>query len=129
MIVLDTHVWLWWMAEPRRLSAAAAEAIDQADSIGVATISCWEIAMLVGKGRVRLDRDPALWVRQALGRERVRALPLEPGAAVDAALIADDELRGDPADRTIYATARAEGARLVTKDARLRGFDPRGTLW
>lgn len=40
MIVLDTHVWLWWMAERRRLSAAALEAIGQADLIGVATISC-----------------------------------------------------------------------------------------
>ena len=41
----------------------------------------------------------------------------------------DDPFPGDPADRMIYATARAEGADLVTRDRRLRDYDPRGTLW
>lgn len=55
--------------------------------------------------------------------------PLEPRIAVDAALLDARAFPADPADRMIYATARSIGATLITKDRRLRAFDPRGTLW
>ena len=57
------------------------------------------------------------------------ALPLGPKVAVDAAMLRAEEFVGDPADRFIYATARDQGARLVTRDERLRAFDPRATIW
>jgi PIN domain nuclease of toxin-antitoxin system len=129
MVVLDTHAWLWWVADRSRLSSHAAAAIEQAGSIGVAAISCWEVAMLVLRGRIELDRDLARWVRQALAQEGVVALPLTPPVALAAALLEREEFAGDPADRMIYATAREAGARLITRDARIREFDPRGTLW
>ncbi len=53
----------------------------------------------------------------------------EPKLAVGAALLDHEDLPRDPAERMIYATARSTGARLITKDQRLREFDPRGTLW
>jgi PIN domain nuclease of toxin-antitoxin system len=129
VVVLDTHVWIWWADDPARLSATAREAIDQADSIGIASISCWEVAMLSLGGRVTLDRDIARWVRQALAQPGVVAVPLTPKVAVDAALLEREGFSGDPADRLIYATARDVGARLVTRDERIRGFDARGTVW
>lgn len=129
MVVLDTHVWLWWVAAPERLSDAATDAITRVDEVGIVTISCWELVMLAEKGLVNLDRDPAQWVRQGLAREGIRVLSVSPQAAVAAAQIPADELAGDPADRIIYSCARAAGARLVTKDSRLRSFDPRGTVW
>lgn len=87
--------------------------------------------MLVAKGRIELDRDTAAWCRQALARPGVMAVPLDPPTAIAAAApgSAGSELPGDPADRMIYATARSLGATLITKDRRLRDFDPRGTLW
>jgi PIN domain nuclease of toxin-antitoxin system len=49
MIILDTHAWIWWITESENLSVQATEAINKADIIGIAAISCWELAMLVAK--------------------------------------------------------------------------------
>ena len=66
MIVLDTHAWIWWRADPGRLSAPAADVIVAADRIGLSAVSVWELGMLVRLGRISLDRDVARWVRHAL---------------------------------------------------------------
>ncbi len=129
MIVLDTHAWLWLVDEPNRLSKPAAAAIERADRLGVCTISCWELAMLSRKGRIRLDRDVASWVRMAIADPRVDALDLSPDAAVAAALLDGPHVPRDPADRAIYATARAHGAAIVTRDGLLRDHDPAMTIW
>lgn len=129
MVVLDTHAWIWWADDPARLSPTALAAIEKADPIGVAAISCWELAMLSQSGRLTLDREPARWVRQALAQPGVVAIPLGPKVALEAALLDRQEFVGDPADRLIYATARDVGAPLITRDQRLRDFDPRGTVW
>jgi PIN domain nuclease of toxin-antitoxin system len=129
VIVLDTHVWLWWTAEPTKLSLPAQDAIDHADRIGVATISCWEVAMLAETGRIELDRSVGAWIEQALADTRTQSLPLTSTVAVQAALLGREDFVGDPADRIVYATARDAGARLVTRDKSLRKFDHRGTIW
>jgi PIN domain nuclease of toxin-antitoxin system len=129
VIVLDTHAWLWWAAEPVKLSRAAQDTIDHAERIGIATISCWEVAMLVEAGRIELDRPAGAWIEQALADARTQSLPLTSTVAVQAALLGREGFVGDPADRIIYATARNAGARLVTRDKSLRTFDPRGTIW
>ena len=129
MIVLDTHAWLWWISEPGRLSHAARQVIDHAGAIGVSTFSAWEVTMLVQRGRISLDRDVATWVRQALGVEPVVKLPLTAEIAVAAGLLDAQDFPGDPADRIIYATAKAAGASLVTRDQALRRFDARTAIW
>ncbi len=129
LIVLDTHAWLWWCSAPERLSHAAGEVIDAADRLGVCTISCWEVAMLTVRGRVELDRDVRAWIAQALALPRARTLELTSAVAVAAGLLEARNFPGDPADRIIYSTAEAVGARLVTSDRRMRDFDPRRTVW
>lgn len=128
MILLDTHAWLWWADAPQRLSSAAREAIAGAERIGVSTLSAFELAMLVVRGRISLDRDVAGWVRRALARERV--VPVAPSAEVSvaAAQLGDDFPR-DPIDRLVYTTARAAGAQLITRDRAIRAFDARMTVW
>ncbi|MDQ3722410.1 MAG: type II toxin-antitoxin system VapC family toxin [Actinomycetota bacterium] len=129
MIVLDTHVWLWWVAQPDRLSSRARQAIDDASRIGVCTLSALEVAMLAVRGRISLDRDVGLWVRQALAVARVEALAPSSEVAVAAALLDREHFPGDPLDRIIYATARAAGAQLVTRDRAIRAFDQRIAVW
>lgn len=129
MIVLDTHAWLWWLAAPERLSQAAREAIEQAPRIGVSTLSAWEVAMLAVRGRISLDRDVGLWVRQALADERVESLAPSADVAVAAGLLDAQSFPGDPVDRLIYATARSTGAVLITRDTGIRAFDSASTLW
>jgi PIN domain nuclease of toxin-antitoxin system len=129
VIVLDTHAWLWWIAEPSKLSRAARRAIDDAETIGVCAISAWEVATLVRRRRISLDRDVATWVRQALASARVTPQPLTHEVAVAGGMLDGDAFPGDPADRFIYATARAHRVPLVTRDERIRSFDARNTVW
>jgi PIN domain nuclease of toxin-antitoxin system len=129
VILLDTHVWVWWAAEaPRRLSARARHAIAESPSIAVSAISPWEVAMLVAKGRLELDRDVLVWIRQALALPRVTFVPLTPEIAVRSTRLGAG-FPGDPADRILVATARELGASLVTKDEILRRAEGVRTVW
>ena len=84
--------------------------------------------MLVAKGRLRLDRDALVFVRQALSLPRMELLPLSPEVAVAAAGLAA-QFPGDPADRMIAATALRAGAPVVSKDTRLRHLGELKTIW
>jgi len=128
LIVLDTHAWVWWAAEPERLSSKARSAIEEADALGVSPISCWEVAMLVTHRRLEFDRDTLVWIRQALALPRLALLPVTPEVAVAAAHF-PPEFPGDPADRLIAAAALAERAPLVTKDRHLRSSPILSTIW
>lgn len=122
MILLDTHVILWWQAGGERLSATARRAIAAADDILVSPVSCWEIAFLATKGRVELDRDPSVWVQDFLHADRVAVADLTPTAAVAAARLPATGFPGDPADAFLYSTARERDVPFLSKDERIRGY-------
>ena len=77
MIVLDTHAWVWWTGRLPGLSRAAKAAIESAPWIGISAMSCWELAMLVQRRKIELDRGLDLWVAQALAHERVEIVPVD----------------------------------------------------
>lgn len=129
MIVLDTHVWIWWVSDPSKLSREAAGAIDYANRLGLCPISVWELAMKATAGKIQLDRPLRAWVHQASSRPRVALTPLSPAVAITAAELGERGLHGDPADRLIAATALEHGALLVTKDRKLRDFGELRTVW
>lgn len=127
MIVLDTHAWIWLASDPDQLGSAARKAIGRDRSRGIAAISCWELAMLVARRRIELDRDPVTWMDDSLRAEDIELLPLTPAVAVASAHL--EAFPGDPADRMIVATALTYGAVLVTKDERIREQGLVKTLW
>jgi PIN domain nuclease of toxin-antitoxin system len=106
----------------RRVSRLADEALVS-DQLGVASISFWEIAMLVSRGRIAVDPsvDQSRLRVLSLG---VQKIPLTDDIGIAAVRLAD--LPGDPADRIIVATSVAAGATLVTADDRILGWP--GTL-
>jgi len=128
VIVLDTHVWIWLVSEPKRLSKPAERAIRSAKKIGIPAISLWEFAMLRAKGRIETDRPPLEWVRLALAQPRVELLPLTPAIAVHSSQLGGD-FHGDPADRLIVATALAESAPLVSRDEKIRKYGGIPVVW
>ena len=131
MIVLDTHVWLWLCLEPRRLSAAATRAIRRATKDGglaIASITLWEVAMMVARERVMPQGTPETWLDALIDRSSVSVKHITPAVAALAAHFSDD-FPGDPADRLIAATARAEGLSLVTRDARIGASRVVETIW
>ena len=119
-VVLDTHALLWWQAASNRLSRAARQRIERSDAVLLSPISCWEIAMLVEKERVLLDRPVSVWINDLLATSITEIADLTPMIAVAAGQLND--FHGDPADRIIYATAAAHQLPLVSKDNRLRTF-------
>lgn len=127
MIVLDTHAWIWLASDPDRLGAAARRALRKSRSRGIAAISCWELAMLVARGRIELDRSPVDWMDDALRAQNIDLLPLTP--AVAAASTQLGTFHGDPADRLVVATAITHGAVLVTKDEAIREAGLVQTVW
>lgn len=124
-VLLDTHVLLWWAAEPDRLSPTARRALESADELAVAAITWWELAWLVRRGRVGVG-VPVRTLFAGMARD-VRTAALTPSISVTAAELADD-FPGDPADRLIYATAIEHGWRLVSEDRRLRDHDREGVV-
>jgi PIN domain nuclease of toxin-antitoxin system len=118
VIVLDTHAWIFLADDPKRLGKAAARSIAKADRLGLSSVSLWEVALLVEKRHLSLDRDLLQWMHDALADPRLELLPLTP-AVVAAAHQLRGALGGDPGDRIIAATTLVEGATLVTRDARI----------
>ena len=117
-ILLDTHVLLWWKADRRRLSVAARRHIDDAAELLISPMTFWEIAMLVGKERIALDRPTSSWSHDVLAEARVSLAPLTAEIAVTAGGLRP--FPGDPVDRILTATAVELGVPILTKDARIR---------
>lgn len=128
MIVLDTHAWVWWFDSPGKLSRQAADAIDGATTLCVSAWSCWELATLVRRERLRLNRPVSEWLADARAGERLEVVAADQRIATLAGQLPDD-FPGDPSDRAIYATALTRVAPLVTRDRKIREFDPTRTIW
>lgn len=126
MIALDTHVLLWWTLEPKRLSAAARRAIDDADTLGVSSIVFWEVALLARKRKVELGTSVEEWSRDVLSLPRVVTLDLTPPIALRAEAL---KMHPDPADRFLVATALEHAVSLVTSDALIRKSKLVPTIW
>ncbi len=129
MIVLDTHVWIWWVSDPGKLSAAAKSAIEYSKHSGICPISCWEISTKVAQGKLELDREVGLWIRHALARPGIQLLDLTAEIAVAAGQLGLAGFHGDPADRLIVSTALHHGTQLITKDQSIRDFPGVQTTW
>ena len=122
MIILDTHVWVWWVDGGTQLPANY-RALIQAEALnglGVCAISCWEVAKLVELGRLQLAIAVGQWLGQAL-QPPVQLLPLTPEVAVGSTRLPGTFHR-DPADQLIVATARYFNCPLVTLDRRIQTY-------
>lgn len=131
MIVLDTHVWLWWISNPENLSLAANRAIDKAiteSSIIISSISTWEIALLVDKGRLKLSVDIRDWVRKTESLPFVRFVPVDNTISLRSVSL-PGQFHSDPADRIITATAMTMGLPLITKDEKIIAYPHIQTIW
>jgi len=124
-LLLDTHCWLWTeFGDVEKFSRRARRLIETAAQSGelrVSVISVWEVGMLQAKGRLKLKMSCAEWVHQALATPGLSLASLTPEIAIESSRL-PGELHADPADRILIATARVNGARLLTKDERLLDY-------
>jgi len=122
VIVLDTHIWIWWVHGDSKLSQTALQAIQQNEQIGIgiSAISCWEIAKLVEYNRLTLPCTINDWFTQALDYPSVRLLELTPKIAIESTQLSG--FHKDPADQIIVATARIFNCPLVTSDSKIIAY-------
>lgn len=131
MIVLDTHAWVWWVNDPQELSPAANRAIDTAreeNAIYVSSISAWEVALLVAKGRLQLTMDVEDWIARSEALPFLNFIPVDNRIAVRSTTL-PGTLHSDPADRIIIAAALTLGAPIVTKDEKIKRYRHVKTVW
>ncbi|HYU31411.1 MAG TPA: type II toxin-antitoxin system VapC family toxin [Thermoanaerobaculia bacterium] len=102
MILLDTHIWVWWVHGDRRLSSSAMSRLKQHEEggLGVSIISCWEVAKLVEYRRLDLPGPIEEWLEQALQYPGIRLLHLTPRIVVESTQLPGNFHR-DPADQLI----------------------------
>jgi PIN domain nuclease of toxin-antitoxin system len=117
MIIMDTHIWLWWVNEDIDLLGRARTALIQhADIVGIFAISCFEVAWLDAHTRIQLPCGREDWFEKALGGSDISLLPITPAIA---SLAVDlPEHHSDPQDRIIIATALSHDAQLMSADGK-----------
>jgi PIN domain nuclease of toxin-antitoxin system len=123
-LLLDTHVWLWMLAQPERLpEEVRAQLADLQTELLLSAASAWEIAIKVRLGRLELPGSPRDYVPDRLRRSGVQPLAVELDHALRVAEL--PEHHRDPFDRVLIAQAQALDLVLVTADRQLDAYDVR----
>lgn len=118
MILLDTHVWLWWLLDEGPLSGEERETLNEHASnkeIAISAASIWEAEMLERKGKIQLEPDFNSWIKLATQPEVCKVLPIDKDVIMMQKKL-PDSFPDDPADRLIVATALFYEYPLATKD-------------
>lgn len=128
MIILDTHIWIWWADNNPRLTQQHREWIQQYQSqgLGVSIISCWEVAKLVENNRLALSLAVDEWLTAALAYPGVQLLNLTIPIVVESTKLTG--FHRDPADQLIVATAKIYGCQLLTADSKILAYPDVQTL-
>ena len=117
-LLLDTHIWLWSLIEPARLTKRVVTALrSHENEIWLSPISVWETLMLADRRRIAITGDTEQWIQQALRRSAPREAPFTVDVAMRSATL--NLPTRDPADRFIAASAAVHGLTLVTADVHL----------
>jgi PIN domain nuclease of toxin-antitoxin system len=129
--LLDTHTWIWWNMNPKKLSKRIKKIIGQTekyDEMLLSAISPWEFSKLIEKKRLGISCSPEDWIRIALDMPKLRLVPLSPFLSYRSTVL-PSPFHNDPADQIIVATAREEHATILTKDEKIRSCKHVRSIW
>ncbi len=129
MMLLDTHVLLWWALDPEQLSHAARSATEEMERTGgfASAISIWELGIKVKRGKLVLPLSVEELARRIERGGAVELLPVDTNVWLRSLSLAWEH--PDPADRVIVATALMRGLPLLTKDATIHQFAEMNCVW
>jgi PIN domain nuclease of toxin-antitoxin system len=131
MILLDTHVWLWWLHKPPQLSDRSRTLLtigENQNTLIVSAISVWEIAVKHSTGKLPLPLTIDEWFALAKTRSGITIEPLDPLDAIASTQLPGD-FHKDPADRIIVAIAYRRNLELMTCDQKILNYPHVKTLW
>ena len=120
-LLLDTHVWLWWLTEVDRLPPGVRSAVEGAVGVALSAVSVWEVVIKASSGKLQLPVPVADLV--AISQRDAGMTPLPVDARHALAVRDLPDLHRDPFDRLLVAQARVEGLTLVTADAKVQAYD------
>jgi PIN domain nuclease of toxin-antitoxin system len=117
-LLLDTHIWIWSVLEPRRLSRRVAAALDNSENeLWLSPVTIWEAMLIHRKGRLKVAEGFSTWLMRALTITSFHEAPLTFDVAE--ALSAINLPHADPADLFLAGSAKVYGLTLVTSDHNL----------
>jgi PIN domain nuclease of toxin-antitoxin system len=131
LIVLDTHAWVWWLDDPRKLPARARKAVNEAaadEAVYISTISTWEIMLLASGGRLEFRMDARDWISRSEALPFIHFVPVDNPIAIRSVRL-PGSFHKDPADRIILATAMTMGAPVVSSDSRIKEYSHVKSIW
>jgi len=121
-ILLDTHCWLWWVAEPDKLGDKARRLIeDRRNTIFLSAASSWEISIKYSIGKLNLPEPPDEFVPKRLARDSISALPIEHIHALHVASLPFHH--HDPFDRMLISQSILESLPILTVDTQFDSYD------
>lgn len=127
-LLLDTHVFLWSIAEPRRLSSKARNAITKLENqVFVSPVTAYELSYKHRQGKLPCGAAIVPSFQRQIAHLYASELGISAQHALAAGQLEWDHK--DPFDRTLAAQAMVEGFTLVTADEHLQAFPPVTTLW
>jgi PIN domain nuclease of toxin-antitoxin system len=123
MIVLDTHIFVWWIQQSSQLTKKQKQILqeNEPNGLGISVISCWEIAKAVELGRLELPLSLEQWFDTALAYPGIQLLDFTPQIAIESTRL-PGKFHRDPADQIIVATARIFDCQLLTADGKILNY-------
>ena len=122
MVLLDTHIWVWWMLGQKDLPShqhAQLTALARTRPPFLSDVSLWEVQMMYSKKRLPLHIPFGQWLNQATQPDVVELVRITPAIAIKLTEL-PRALQADPADRIIVATAIVHGVPLFTHDRKIQ---------
>ena len=121
MIILDTHIWLWWINRNETINKNQLEQIESASKVGVSAISLFEVSWLEQHNRIKLPCPKKEWFEKALTGSNIDLMPITP----EIACLATDltEHHSDPQDRIIIATSIIHDTLLISSDGKFKFYE------
>lgn len=120
-LVLDTHIWIWWIEQNNQLPARLKILIEDGDTtVAISAVSIYELLCAVARNRLQLDCPPDEWLKKAINNADVMVLPVTPDIATTAARLTN--IHGDPLDRLIIATALCHQSQLASLDSNFEKY-------
>lgn len=121
-LLLDTHIFLWSLLEPDRLSTSVAAELERSSNeLWLSPMTTWEVMILAWKGRIILETDPMAWIRSVLKMVPFHEAPINHEVAIRSRIV--NLPHQDPVDRFLAATSMVFDLTLVTADERLLKCD------
>ncbi len=120
-VLLDTHAFLWWIMNDRRLTKSARSVLENGNnSLLLSAASAWEIAIKTGLGKLILPDDPRRFVSEQMAQNAIDPLPISLLHSLHLGMLPDHH--GDPFDRMLVAQCQLESLPILTDDPQIARY-------